>query len=108
VLWDPLTGKINHAVAEEWKKYDLRLVLEKNWPALAPKLEGKLHISVGDADNYFLNNAVHLLDKFLSHANPPSKARFIYGPGKGHAWMDLTTLQMMREMEAATGGPRDN
>ena len=27
-LWDPQTGKINHAVAEQWKKYDLRLVLE--------------------------------------------------------------------------------
>jgi hypothetical protein len=108
VLWDPQTGKINHAVAEQWKKYDLRLVLEKNWPTLGPKLQGKLHISVGEADNYFLNNAVHLLDEFLSHANPPFKGRIIYGLGKGHAWVDISVLQMMREMEAATGGPLDN
>jgi hypothetical protein len=108
VLWDPQTGKINHTVAEQWKKYDLRLVLEKNWATLGPKLQGKLHISVGDADNYFLNNAVHLLDKFLSQASPPFLGRIVYGPGKGHAWMDITTSQMMREMEAATGGPRDN
>ncbi len=108
VLWDPQSGKINPAVAEQWKKYDLRLVLEKNWPTLGPKLQGKLHISVGDADNYFLNNAVHLLDEFLTHANPPFKGRIIYGPGKGHAWVDIPVSQMMREMEAATGGPRNN
>jgi hypothetical protein len=65
VLWDPQTGKIDHAVAEAWKKYDLRLVLQNNWATLGPKLQGKLHISVGEADNYFLNNAVHLLDHCL-------------------------------------------
>ncbi len=107
-LWDPKTGKINHDVAEQWKKYDLRLVLQRNWPALGPKLQGKLHISVGDADSYFLNNAVHLLDDFLSHAKPPYAGRIVYGPGKGHGWMDVSVPQMMREMETATGGPRDN
>ncbi|MDB6111930.1 MAG: esterase, partial [Pedosphaera sp.] len=30
-LWDPQTGKIDHQVAAQWKKYDLRLVLEENW-----------------------------------------------------------------------------
>lgn len=106
-LWDPQTGKIDHAVAEQWKKYDLRLVMEQNWKTLGPKLQGKLHISVGDADDYFLNNAVHLLDDFLSHANPPYKGRIVYGPGKGHGWSDVTTEQMLKEMEAATGGPKD-
>ena len=105
VLWDPQTGKIDHAVAEQWKKMDLRLVMENNWKTLGPKLRGKLHISVGEADNYFLNNAVHLLDDFLSHADPPYEGRIIYGPGKGHGWMDITPAQMMKEMEAATKAP---
>ena len=104
-LWDPQTGVINHEVAEQWKKYDLRLYLEKNWPTLGPKLQGKLHISVGDADNYYLNNAVHLLDGFLSHADPPFKGRIVYGPGKGHGWTDITVAEMMKEMEAATAQP---
>ena len=30
-LWDAKTGKINHEVAEQWKKYDLRLIVEQNW-----------------------------------------------------------------------------
>ncbi|MDB6023560.1 MAG: hypothetical protein JWQ04_3417, partial [Pedosphaera sp.] len=106
-LWDPQTGKINHEIAEQWKKYDLRLVMERNWKTLGPKLQGKLHISVGDADDYFLNNAVHLLDAFLSHADPPFKGRVVYGHGKGHGWTDVKTPQMMQEMEAATGGPHD-
>lgn len=101
-LWDPQTGKIDHNVAEQWKKHDLRLVMQENWKTLGPKLRGKLHISVGDADNYFLNNAVHLLDDFLSHADPPYRGRIVYGPGKGHGWSDVTLPQMLKEMGAAT------
>ena len=58
VVWDPKTGAIDRSVVEHWKKYDLRLTLEQNWSVLAPKLKDKIHIWVGDADNYFLNNAV--------------------------------------------------
>jgi hypothetical protein len=101
-LWDPQSGKIDHHVAEQWKKYDLRLVLQENWKNLGPKLRGKIHIAVGDADNFFLNNAVHLLDAFLSHADPPYEGRIVYGPGKGHGWSDVSAAQMMREMEERT------
>jgi len=101
-LWNPFTGKINHAVAEQWKKYDLRIVLEQNWPTLGPKLRGKIHISAGEADGFFLNNAVHLLDKFLAKANPPFEGKIVYGMGKGHGWFDLTLRQMLDEMQAAT------
>jgi hypothetical protein len=101
-LWDPQTGKIDHTVAEHWKKYDLRLVLEADWKSLAPKLNGKLHIAAGEADAYFLNNAVHLLDKSLAKANPPFVGKIVYGPGKGHGWSDLSDRQMLDEMQAAT------
>jgi len=100
-LWDPQSGKINHAIAEQWKQYDLRRVLERDWKTLGPKLRGKLHIAAGEADNYFLNNAVHLLDKFLAQASPPFEGKIVYGPGKGHGWFDLTLRQMLDEMQAA-------
>jgi len=100
-LWDPQSGKINHAVAQEWKKYDLRLVLEANWKTLGPKLCGKLHIAAGEADDYFLNNAVHLLDRFLAKADPPFVGKIVYGPGQGHGWMDLSLRQLLDEMQAA-------
>ena len=101
-LWDPQTGEMNHTVAAHWKKYDLRLVLEQNWPALGPRLRGKLHISSGEADQYFLNNAVHLLDEFMAKATPAFEGKIVFGPGKGHGWTDLSLRQMLAEMEAAT------
>lgn len=100
-LWDPRTGEINHGVTEHWKKYDLRLVLQDNWKTLAPKMQGKLNIWVGDADNYFLNNAVHMLGDFLEKADPPANSRIVYGPGRGHCYTGITTRQMMDEMAIA-------
>ena len=97
-LWDGKTGKIDRGVVEHWKRYDLRLVLQQNWPALGPRLRGKLHIWVGEADDYFLNNAVHLLDDFLRQAKPPAEHRISYGPGQGHSWRGLSEAQMMKEM----------
>src|SRR4029079_10472370 len=97
-LWDPKTGKIDHNVAEQWKKYDLRLVLQEHWKTLAPKLKGKIHIWVGDADNYFLNNAVHLLDEFLKTADPPFDGTIVYGPGQGHGWEAYSELELMNLM----------
>ena len=89
-LWDPVTGEIDHKAAEHWKAYDLRRVLEEHWAELGPKLKGKLHIWVGEADDYFLNNAVHRLDEFLSRAQPPYEGSITYGPGQGHCWMGIS------------------
>ena len=66
-----------------------------------PKLRGKLHIWVGDADDYYLNNAVHLLDDFLAKADPPYEGRIVYGPGKGHGWTPQSSREIMSEMAAA-------
>lgn len=100
-LWDPKTGRIDRELAESWKKYDLRMVLEQNWKTLGPKLRAKLTIWVGEADEYFLNNAVHLLDAFLSKADPPYEGKIIYGPGKGHGWMAFSERDIMDQMSAA-------
>ena len=100
-LWDPKTGKINRELVEHWKKYDLRIVLEQNWKTLGPKLRGKLTIWVGEADDYFLNNAVHMLDAFLSKAEPPYEGKIVYGPGKGHGWMPFSEREIMDQMAAA-------
>src|SRR5208283_1201920 len=44
-IWDPQTGVIDQGVAEYWKRYDLHLVLETHWQALAPRLRGKIHVA---------------------------------------------------------------
>jgi hypothetical protein len=97
-LWNPTTGAIDHQAAAHWKKYDLRRVLEENWTELGPKLQGKLHIWVGEADDFFLNNAVHRLDTFLSRARPPFQGSITYGPGQGHCWMGISQSALMKQM----------
>ena len=77
-------------------------MLETNWKTLGPKLRGKLHIAAGEADDYFLNNAVHLLDKFLAQADPPFAGKIAYGMGKGHGWFDLSLREMLQQMQAAS------
>jgi hypothetical protein len=100
-LWDGKTGALDRAVTEHWQKYDLRLVLQKGWPVLGPKLRGKLHIWVGEADEYFLNNGVRLLDEFLKRAKPAFEGKITYGPAEGHDWRGLSERQLLDEMAAA-------
>jgi hypothetical protein len=101
-IWDPATGKINHRVAEQWQKYDLRLAMTENWKTLGPKLTGKIHIAAGEMDNYYLNNAVHLLQDYLSEADPSFKIKIVYGTGKRHGWFDLSLRETLDEMALRT------
>jgi hypothetical protein len=106
-LWNGATGQIDEDVLEHWRKYDLRLRMEQDWVKLGPKLRGKLHIWAGEADDYFLNNAVHLLDGFLSAARPPFEGRITYGMGGNHFWRGLTERGLLEEMAARVGKGRD-
>ncbi len=87
-IWDKRTGKIDHDVAEYWREhYDLCHILERDWETLGPKLEGKIHIYVGDMDNYYLNNAVYLMEKFLeSTQDPYYDGEVKYGDRFEHCW----------------------
>lgn len=87
-IWDKLTGKIDRSVAEYWREnYDLGHILKRDWNKLGPKLEGKLHIYVGEADNYFLNNAVYLVEDFLKTTKDPHYNGVVdYEPRAEHCW----------------------
>jgi len=86
-VWDWVTGEIDHEVAEQWKKYDLRHYLEENWSWIGPKLVGKLNIYTGDMDTYYLNMAVVLMEKFLESTKNPYYAGTIeYGDMQPHCW----------------------
>jgi hypothetical protein len=87
-IWDKRTGTIDRSVAQYWRDhYDLSYILRRDWRALGPKLRGKLHIYVGDMDNYYLNNAVYLVEDFLKKAtNPPADAEVDYGDRAEHCW----------------------
>jgi hypothetical protein len=83
-----LTGDINRDVALYWQEnYDLRYILQRDWQTLGPKLEGKLHIYCGDMDNYYLNNAVKLMEQFLESTTEPYYDGVVgYGDGFEHCW----------------------
>ncbi|HEY1986285.1 MAG TPA: alpha/beta hydrolase-fold protein [Terracidiphilus sp.] len=85
---EPVSGAVDRKVVDYWHDhYDLAAMMKRDWPSLGPKLEGKLHFAVGDADTYYLNNAVHLLQTQLEASrNPHSDATFQYGPGMPHCY----------------------
>jgi hypothetical protein len=86
-VWDKATGQIDSTVAKQWRKYDLRYIMANNWADLGPKLEGKIHIYCGDMDNYYLNNAVYLMEEFLeSTKNPYYAGEVKYGDRAEHCW----------------------
>ncbi len=86
-LWDKRTGQIDHEVAEYWRdNYDLRSILERDWETLGPKVRGKIHIYCGTMDNYYLKNAVELMEEFLDQADPPADALVDYECGSQHCW----------------------
>lgn len=87
-IWDKKTGAIDRAVAEQWReRYDLVHILTRDWATLGPKLAGKLHLYVGEADNYYLNNAVYLAEAALTgFTNPAYGGEVAYGARAEHCW----------------------
>ena len=87
-IWDKLTGVINPQVAAYWHDhYDLGYILRRDWSTLGPKLRGKIHIYCGSGDNYFLNDAVYLVEDFLkSTTDPPYEGEVAYGDRAEHCW----------------------
>jgi len=87
-IWNKMTGEINPEVAAFWKEnYDIGHILRRDWKTLGPKLEGKIHIYCGDMDNYYLNNAVYLVEDFLEKTKDPYyNGEVDYGDRAEHCW----------------------
>jgi hypothetical protein len=88
-IFDKRTGAVDRAVAAHWREnYDLGHILKRDWSkGLGRKLEGKVHIYVGDMDNYYLNNAVYLVEESLkSTSDPPWGGEVDYGDRAEHCW----------------------
>jgi S-formylglutathione hydrolase FrmB len=103
-LWDRTTGRIDPEVAKAWERYDIRLVLERNWKTLGPKLAGKLHVYMGDQDTFYLEGAVVLLKEALAKLGSDAVVELF--PGKDHgSLMDKTLRERIaKEMAASVRG----
>ncbi|MBZ5625779.1 MAG: hypothetical protein LAQ69_44875 [Acidobacteriia bacterium] len=100
-LWDKRTGKIDRSVATYMREhgYDLAAYMKDNWAKLGPEWKGKLHLYVGDMDNFYLNLAVYLMEDYLKTTD--ADATFEYGrPKKGHGWQPMTNAELVKMMAA--------
>jgi S-formylglutathione hydrolase FrmB len=99
-LWDRKTGAIDPEVAKSWEKYDIRLVMERDWDRLGPKLAGKVHVYMGDQDTFYLEGATRLLKE--SQAKLKGGAVVELFAGKDHSTLMSGDLRarIAREMAA--------
>ena len=75
-------------MAKFWRdNYDLRYILQRDWSKLGPKLQGKIHIYCGTMDNYYLNNAVYLMEDFPESTTDPHYGGEVdYECNAEHCW----------------------
>ncbi len=87
-IYDKYTGEINKKAAQYWKdNYDLVHIIKRDWPTIGRKLAGKIHIYVGDMDNYYLNNAVYAAEDMIKKLeNPACNCEVDYGDRAEHCW----------------------
>lgn len=93
-IWDKKTGEIDSEVAQYWREnYDLAYILKRDWDEIGEDLKGKIHIYCGDMDNYYLNNAVYLMEDFLQETTAPYYDGAVeYGDRAEHCWNGDPTL----------------
>jgi S-formylglutathione hydrolase FrmB len=98
-LFDRQTGVIDPSVAKAWERYDIAEILRKNAQRLRPLLQNKIHLTVGTADTFHLDEPAHLLEETLKELG--IKATFTYLPGKSHfdLYRDGLGKQIGMEME---------
>lgn len=105
-LWDRATGAVDPEVAHAWQRYDIRLVMERNWKALAPKLAGKLHVYTGGEDTFYLEGAVALLKESLSRLGSDAVVEIVPGKDHGNLIDKPMRERISREMAGALRNAR--
>jgi len=99
-LFNRASGEIDSAVAAYWERYDISRIVKTHWKALAPNLDGKLHVFVGTSDTFHLDESVRLLEGVMKELG--AKADFTYLEGRDHFNLYKSGLseKIAREMYA--------
>jgi S-formylglutathione hydrolase FrmB len=98
-IFDVQTGTVNPEVEKAWEKYDIAEVLRQNAERLRPLLKNKIHLTVGTADTFHLDEPAHLLEATMKELG--IQATFTFLPGKNHfdLYKDGLVKQIAMEME---------
>ena len=108
-LFDRDTGNIDPEVAAYWEKhYDIANLLRTNWRTLGPQLNGKIHMTVGTADTFHLDESAHLLEQTIKDLG--GKASFTYPEGRNHfdLYQGGLTEKIAKEMYAVARPAKGN
>jgi hypothetical protein len=106
-LFNRVTGEQDPFVQKYWEKYDIKLIVERNWPTLGPKLLGKVHIVVGSMDNFHLEEAAGMFCDFLKSKGREDVCEIV--PGRDHmdlykkydTYPDGLTSRIAKQMQAS-------
>jgi hypothetical protein len=86
-IFDKVSGVIDPSVAAYWREhYDLANIIARDWATLAPKLQGKIHLYVGNGDNYYLTDSVYFGQERLEALQPAYGGSVAYGDRAEHCW----------------------
>jgi hypothetical protein len=86
-IFDKVSGVIDPKVAAYWREhFDLSYIIARDWATLAPKLQGKIHLYVGNGDNYYLTDSVYFGQETLESLQPPYGGSVAYGDRAEHCW----------------------
>ncbi len=108
------TGEQNPEIQRAWEKYDIRKIVEGDWPALGPKLLGKLHLVVGSEDTFHLEEATMMFCGFLKSKGREDVCEVV--PGRDHmnlyqkytTYPDGLSIRIDHEMQASFEKSRAN
>lgn len=64
-LFDKVSGKIDHAIAQYWARFDICKFVSSHPELLDTKLRGKVHVICGVEDTYYLNGACESLQQLV-------------------------------------------
>jgi S-formylglutathione hydrolase FrmB len=113
-LFDRETGELDPEVQQAWQKYDIRLILERKWATLGPKLRGKVSVICGGADTFHLEEAVAMLCDFFKQKGSDARCEVVPGRDHGNLYEPFRTYpdgldariakQMQAKFEASTKG----
>lgn len=76
-LYDAITGEIDRAEAESYRRFDIGDRLRKDPQRFIPIFRNNIHIVCGEQDTYYLNEAVQLVKDDLEKLDPTK-------PGEKH------------------------
>jgi hypothetical protein len=83
-VFDVETGAIDHAAAEQWRRYDISHTLLTRWDELKGNLAGKLHVFAGSVDTFYLEGAVVRFRRLAEEAGILGDMTIEIVPGMAH------------------------